>query len=210
MTNRISSDELLHLFEGFPAQTARRGSVAIGRLLASGGRHDQGRTIALLEFTAELAGRPSWPGGMPDDERSLWASVGARFDRRARGKTAKVATEAYADLLARSLQGDEEAARILRVNRSRISQRVAERSLYAYDGGDERCFPLWQFSDDRSVPGLRTVLRVLDDRLHPLVVDHFFTQPHVDLEIGGRATSPAVWLATGGDPEAVADLAADL
>ncbi len=101
-------------------------------------------------------------------------------------------------------------AELLGVDKSRVSQRVTERSLYAFNAGDDRCFPHWQLTGGRALPGLKTVLRELDVTLHPLAVDHWFTTANVDLEIDGEPVSPAFWLATGGDPQVTAHLAADL
>ena len=120
------------------------------------------------------------------------------------------ATFAFVDLLDRSVEGDAAVAELLGVDRSRISQRLRARSLYAFTYGDARYFPTWQFVEGKTVAGLKDALAELDDDLHPLVVDHWFTTPSVDLEIDGAAVSPKTWLTTGGSPEPVAALAADL
>ena len=167
--------------------------------------------LAALEFAADVADRRARFGSMPEAEQLIWETTGARFDQPgAAVNSARAATRAFGDLLERSLRGDEDAARHLGVNRSRISQRLSERSLYAFDGADDRYFPTWQFAGGRIVQGLKVVLEALDHDLHPLVVDHWFTTPNVDLELSGSPTSPAVWIATGGDPVAAAAVAPDL
>jgi len=51
------------------------------------------------------------------------------------------------------------------------------------------------------LPGLETVLAALPADLHPTAVEGFFTSPDADLD----GASPAQWLASGGDPQRVAD-----
>lgn len=147
---------------------------------------------------------------LPSAERELWEDAGASFDPVAIQQDAINAAVAFADLLARSVEGDGAVASMLRVDRSRVSQRVRDRSLYALTHGETRYFPQWQFADDGTLPGLRQVVAALDARLHPLVVDHWFTTPSVDLQIGDVPVSPVTWLRTGGDPRVVAELAGDL
>ena len=147
---------------------------------------------------------------LPRKERELWEDAGAVFDARAIELDAVNAGAALSDLINRSLIGDQAVAALLKVDRSRISQRIRDKSLYAYSRDDTRYFPTWQFTDGSTLPGLRKVLFALDDGLHPLVVDHWFTTPSVDLEVGHMPVAPATWLQTGGNPTVVAMLASDL
>ena len=147
---------------------------------------------------------------LPVSEQKLWEDAGAVFEQSAVEENAVSAATAFAQLIFESAEGDTAVASILGVDKSRISQRVRERSLYAFTLDDVRYFPRWQFTTQGTLSGLRTVVSALDASLHPLVVDHWFTTPSVDLEVKDEPASPVTWLLTGGDPEAAAELAADL
>lgn len=109
--------------------------------------------------------------------------------------------------MTRSIRGDEPLAQFLGVNRSRVSQRISDRSLYAFTGvGGERFFPRWQFGDHKILAGLRAVFSALDPKIHPLVVDHWARTPSVDLEVEGEKLTPILWVRTGGDPERLLEL----
>jgi hypothetical protein len=172
--------------------------------------------VAAASATAALAAavaavRTHRPGGMPSGEREAWERAGARFDERAVPIVEARAAAAFAELVERSTCGDNAVAGLLRVDRSRVSQRFTERSVYAFVGpGEERYFPNWQFVGHRTLPGLKQVLSAIAPELHPLSVDHFFTHSNVDLEVDAEPTSPVRWLATGGSATVVAELAADL
>jgi|GEM_PF-1680851 len=189
-----------------------RADEAVRRLLASAGRSraDASVVVALLERAADAVERHAITADLPPAERDLWESVGARFTAGAQHRHDLRLLERYADLLKRSVGGDTAMAAILGVDRSRVSQRLSEPSLYAFSAGDDRWFPCWQLIGGKPLPGIRTVLVALDPALHPLTVDHWFTTPIPDLEVGGEPTSPASWLATGGASDLVATLAFDL
>lgn len=165
---------------------------------------------AALRATAAAVGSRTAPLALPAAERKLWQELGASFDADSVVEAEATAAAAFADLVERSVVGDAAVAELLGVDRTRISQRLASRSLYAFTGPGDRCFPRWQFAGRRTVPGLRTVLEALDAGLHPLTVDHWFRTPSVDLEVAGESVSPAAWLATSGRPAVLAELAADL
>lgn len=190
-------EELLSQFLtllGFAVESERAAAVATAAVAAAGAAVESHRT-----------------GALPGEELSVWEKVGACFDEDAVPIVEASAAAAFADLVSRSTRGDSSVARVLGVDRSRISQRVGERSLYTFVGpGEERYFPEWQFSDHATVPGLKQVLSAIPAECHPLSVDHFFTHANVDLELEGVPVAPARWLATGGSPKAVSDLAADL
>ncbi len=147
---------------------------------------------------------------LPSAERQLWEDAGASFEPRAIEQDAINAAAAFSDLVMRSIEGDSGVATLLQVDRSRVSQRVRNRSLYAFNRGDTRYFPRWQFTDHGTLPGLREVVTVMDEGLHPLAVDHWFNTPSVELEIGEVPVSPVTWLETGGNPQVAAELATDL
>jgi len=195
-----------------PERVRRKGAHALDRLLTVAGRgsSDAAVVVALLESAADAAEGHSTTGALPAAERDQWQAVGATFDKRARGRNDKRLVDAFGSLLSRSVIGDAAMADLLGVDKSRVSQRVADRSLYAFAAGDERSFPRWQLADGKPLAGLKTVLGALDPALHPLSVDHWFTTANVDLEIDGSPVSPVQWLATGGRAQVAADLAADL
>ena len=156
------------------------------------------------------AARPRRPLVLPSAEQALWEAAGANFDDDgAIGRNAvRVAVE-FAELVGRSVKGDAEVARLLGVDASRISQRLREKSLYAFRHREDRYFPMWQFADRKTLPGLAEILRAFGDDRHPLVVDDWFTTPSVDLELKRSPVSPVTWLANGGSPSRLARFAAD-
>jgi len=104
-----------------------------------------------------------------------------------------------------------EVAHSLGVTSTRIRQRALERTLYGIRDRDEWRFPGWQFDDSgRPIRGLGAVFPVMSRDLHPIAVFRFLSEPSPDLEIDENPVSPLAWLATGGDPEPVAAIAATL
>ncbi len=189
------------------------GLLAVVTDLLSDARDDQASAAvavaALRAATVAIRGRHL--AGLPESERLVWEHLGARFDPSVVPAVEAASAAAFADLVARSVVGDAAVAELLGVDRSRISQRISERSLYAFTGpSEERCFPRWQFVGTKTVPGLKAVLAALDAELHPLTIDHWFTTPNVDLEVEGQPVTPTIWLATGGSPNVAAELARDL
>lgn len=169
------------------------------------------RAARLLESAAEVLAEERAPATMPAAERESWEALGARFDDDvAIDRAALRSRSAMAELLADSVSGDAAVADLLGVDRSRVSQRLSERSLYAIDTGEQRLFPRWQFEGSSTVPHLKAVLRALATDLHPLTVTHWFLAPNEELEVEGAATSPREWLLTGGPTAPVLELASQL
>ena len=111
-----------------------------------------------------------------------------------------------AEMVASSM-GIAEAALLLRVDRSRVSQRLSAGSLWSFRVGRGRRLPRWQFTaDGRSLPGLEVVVTAIPAELSPESVAGFMATPQPELE--GR--TPLAHLATGGDPGPVAELVAGL
>ncbi len=118
----------------------------------------------------------------------------------------------YAALLA-TARTVSEAARCLGVDQSRVRQRLGQRTLYGIKTTRSWRLPAFQFDldqPDRLVPGIGRVLAGLPPHLHPVAVYNWLTLPDPDLSWQGGPLSPLDWLRSGGDPEAVAALAADL
>lgn len=130
----------------------------------------------------------------------LW-DPGAADLAQARAAVRRVAAAAQATM------SIAEAALLLGVDRSRISHRLAQGSLWAFSVGRNRRIPRWQFTGDgRLLPGLAVVVASIPDGLAPRSVEAFITTPQPELD--GR--TPAAHLAEGGDPRPVAGLLADL
>lgn len=103
--------------------------------------------------------------------------------------------------------GIAEAALLLGVDRSRVSQRLSAGSLWSFRLGRGRRLPRWQFTPDgRSLPGLDVLVAAIPAELAPESVTGFMTTTQPELE--GR--TPAAHLAGGGDPKPVAELVAAL
>jgi hypothetical protein len=101
-----------------------------------------------------------------------------------------------------------QAARYLKVDASRIRQRLRENSLFGihYDG--EKRLPRFQFERAKVIPGMREVLAALPEGLNPLDVAEWFLSPNPDLEGGEDETfSPREWLLKGRAVEVVVKLA---
>lgn len=118
----------------------------------------------------------------------------------------------YAALLA-TARPVAEAARLLDVGPSRVRQRLGARTLYGLKTPRGWRLPAFQFDldqPDRLVPGIGAVLAALPPDLHPVGAYNWLTLPDPDLAWGDAPVSPLDWLRSGGDPAAVAALAADL
>lgn len=105
----------------------------------------------------------------------------------------------------------EQVAVALGIHPSLVRRRIRDASLAAIRVGRANRLPSWQFTDDLvPLPGLRAVLAALPRHLHPLGFLGFMTTPQPELEIDGNPVAPRVWLASGGDPELIVDLARGL
>ncbi len=118
---------------------------------------------------------------------------------------------AYAALIGSSLSVAQTAAR-LHVEGSRVRQRLGERTLYGIKMRSGWRLPLFQFTDEGTVPGIEVVLPRLDPTLHPLSVVGWFTTPNPDLTYGDdeEPVSALSWLMAGRSPGTVAELASDV
>jgi hypothetical protein len=112
----------------------------------------------------------------------------------------------YMALLETSLT-TAEAARYLKVDVSRIRQRLRERSLFGLDYDGERRLPRFQFERKQVLPGLREVISALPEALNPLDVAQWFLAPNPDLEFENTALSPRDWLLKGESVDGVVRLA---
>jgi hypothetical protein len=102
-----------------------------------------------------------------------------------------------------------QAARYLKVDSSRVRQRLRENSLFGIDYDGEKRLPRFQFERAKVIPGLREVLAALPSGLNPLDWAEWFLSPNPDLEIDAQEepVSPREWLLQGHSVEAVVKLA---
>ncbi|HEY5877261.1 MAG TPA: hypothetical protein VIU11_00020 [Nakamurella sp.] len=134
------------------------------------------------------------------------AEVVASWDPdRERRQREEAAAEEAMDVIASTLSV-EAAARLLGIDRTRISHRLSRRALWAVDIGSRRRLPDWQFRAGRELPGLAVLIEAIPSSVHPDDVAGLMTSPQDELD--GR--TPVDHLASGGDPGPVADLLADL
>ncbi len=117
----------------------------------------------------------------------------------------------YMALLEESLSAAE-AAKLLRVDVSRVRQRLRERSLFGLEYGGSWRLPRFQFERRLVIPGLAQVLKALPSDLFPLDVVDWFLLPDPELQSESDASplSPREWLLSGRAIETVARLARDL
>ncbi len=117
----------------------------------------------------------------------------------------------YMALLEDSLSAAE-AAKLLRVDVSRVRQRLRERSLFGIEHEGSWRLPRFQFERRLVIPGLAQVLKSLPLDLFPLDIIDWFVLPDPDLQLDSDAAplSPREWLLSGRPIEAAVMLARDL
>jgi hypothetical protein len=117
----------------------------------------------------------------------------------------------YMALLEDSLSAAE-AAKLLRVDVSRVRQRLRERSLFGIEYEGSWRLPRFQFERRLVIPGLAQVLKSLPPDLFALDTVDWFVLPDPDLQLDSDAVplSPREWLLSGRPVEAVVTLARDL
>jgi hypothetical protein len=105
-----------------------------------------------------------------------------------------------------------QAAKILRVDVSRIRQRLRERSLFGIEYEGSWRLPRFQFERRLVIPGLSRTLDALPPDLFPLDVIDWFVLPDPDLQLAAdhEPLSPRAWLLSGRPIDAVVMLARDL
>ena len=98
--------------------------------------------------------------------------------------------------------GVAEAALCLGVDRSRISHRIAQGTLWCFRAGRSPRIPRWQFVGDRLLPGLPLIVAAIPDGISPRSLAAFMAASQPDLD--GR--TPVEYLVDDGDPQVVAGL----
>lgn len=97
----------------------------------------------------------------------------------------------------------------LKVDVSRVRQRLRKRSLFGIECDGERRLPRFQFERRQVLPGLREVIGALPEQLNPLDVAEWFLSPNPDLELADQevSLSPRDWLLRGNPVSVVVALA---
>jgi len=116
---------------------------------------------------------------------------------------------AHAEVVSQSTSVSTLAKR-LRVDPSRVRQRIYARSLYAFKHRGGWLVPNFQLESHRVIPGVEGVVWKLSPTLHPVAVTRWFTTPNSDLILENEAVSPIAWLSSGGPPEGVAAMAGSI
>jgi hypothetical protein len=100
-----------------------------------------------------------------------------------------------------------EASKHLKVDVSRVRQRLREGTLFGIEYNGERRLPRFQFERRQVLPGLREVMAALPVGMNPLDVAQWFLAPNPDLEVGEKILSPREWLLRGKPVETVVERA---
>jgi len=99
-----------------------------------------------------------------------------------------------------------ETATLLGVDRSRVSQLLSHRRLWAFPMGRNKRVPRWQFLRGTLLPNLGQVVEAIPPGLAPQAIDGLMTTRQSEFD----GASPVEFLADGGDPRAVAGLVSGL
>lgn len=206
-TATLSAEGLQYLPGGSPAEkralarwyAAARAALARNRPLSTADHPPSGHRPTEELSTAELSALRS-VGAFKDK-----TAVGADDDPLLRSQAQ------YMALLEESLS-TAETAKLLKVDVTRVRQRLRERSLFGleYDGAWR--LPRFQFERRLVIPGLAPVLKTLPADLFPLDVVDWFLLPEPELQLEGDAAplSPREWLLSGRPIDVVVRLAGDL
>jgi hypothetical protein len=157
----------------------------------------------------------SGQGGAVEDlsvgELDALKAVGLSVNPWKRGDGPDPLTQSITDYMAllETSYSTSQAARYLKVDASRVRQRLRENSLFGIDYDGEKRLPRFQFERAKVIPGMREVLAALPEGLNPLDVAEWFLSPNPDLEIDAQETplSPREWLLKGHAVEPVVKLA---
>jgi hypothetical protein len=200
----LSPNSTDHLPDGTTAEqrslarwyTAARVALARNRPLTTAAAADHWSTADLSAAETEALRSV---GALKD-----MASVGAESDPLIKSQAQ------YMALLEDSLS-TADAAKLLRVDVSRVRQRLRERSLLGIEYEGSWRLPRFQFEHRLVIPGLAQVLKSLPPDLFPLDIVDWFVLPDPDLQVDSDPTplSPREWLLSGRPIEAVITLARD-
>ena len=149
-------------------------------------------------------------GELTEAEREVLISGGVRLDAKLAGDPLAATTVQFAALVSTSLT-TKEAAKRLSIPESRTRQMIARHTLYSVLLNSRRRIPAFQFAQSGGlVPNITKVNAALPEDLHPVEVQAWYTQPHVDLFLGDDVdarVSPLDWLRSGGEVNRLTQLA---
>ena len=149
-------------------------------------------------------------GELTEAEREVLISGGVRLDTKLAGDPLAATTVQFAALVSTSLT-TKEAAKRLSIPESRIRQMIARHTLYSVLLNSRRRIPAFQFAQSGGlVPNITKVNPALPEDLHPVEVQAWYVQPHVDLFLGDDVdarVSPLDWLRSGGEVNRLTQLA---
>lgn len=128
-----------------------------------------------------------------------WDPAAERVQRTA------VAAQQLEDLIGSTASIDQ-AAKIVGVDRSRISRRLSSGALFSLTLGSRRRIPLWQFQGGAELPGLAEIVAAIPPGAHPSAVEGLMRTAQDELD----GQTPIAHLVTGGAVRPVADLVAAL
>lgn len=151
--------------------------------------------------------------GIPDAELEALSEAGVRLDGPSSdpsGAAAVARGAAAAQELLDNALTVADAAEMISLSPARVRQMISHSSLLTVPSKDgSHLIPAWQLDRGSVLPGL-SELAPNAHALHPLTLARFMTRTNPDLDLDGHPATPAAWLATGGDPSIVADLAEGL
>lgn len=149
--------------------------------------------------------------GLTGSEASVLSEGGFPLTADVARKPISKRLAAYSQILDKSLSTSEAAER-LKVNSSRIRQRLTSRppTLFGIRDGSEWKLPEFQFDRERLIPNFSRIVERLDPKIDPVALYQWFMAPHVDLVHDDERISPRQWLLSGLPWKRPAELAADL
>ena len=150
-------------------------------------------------------------GTLSAGELTALKAVGLSAEPFEEGSARDPLTRSITDYMAllETSYSTSQAAKYLKVDASRVRQRLREHSLFGIDYDGEKRLPRFQFERAKVIPGIREVLAALPKELNPLDVAEWFLSPNPDLEVEDHENplSPRDWLLKGHAVETVAALA---
>lgn len=104
--------------------------------------------------------------------------------------------------------GTRQVSNLIKRDRASVRRSKVLGDVYTLPAGmgTGLLYPRWQFVQGKIVPGLRGILPLFPQYMHPLDIEDFMSSPNE--ELGNR--SPVQWLTTGGKPEVVQALVEEL
>ena len=193
--------------------TARTAPRTVAELMTQRGLPvSEGDLVTALEEALLRRIAPAGAATLSQPAQQFLNEHGAIPHTDATDPAASAVTTTAADMIAliETSGTGEEAAKLLGVDASTVRGRISRGELYAIRVGRKNRLPAWQFTTQGALPHLGQVLAALPQDLHPLEVQALFELPSTELTINSQPMSPRTWLAGGGAPAPVIELATGL